>query len=38
MQRLEDCDKPKLTRNKFSSIHEVLETDIGNFNVNEPDA
>ena len=38
MQRLEDCDKPKLTSKQFSSIHEVIETAIGDFNFNEPDA
>ena len=37
-QKLEDCDKPKLTNKQFSSIHEVIETAIGDFNFNEPDA
>tara|TARA_R110002049_G_scaffold285587_1_gene466511 strand:- start:277 stop:654 length:378 start_codon:yes stop_codon:yes gene_type:complete len=37
-QRLVDCDKPKLTESQFSSIHEVVETAISDFNFNEPDA
>jgi len=37
-QRLVDCDKPKLTESQFSSIHEVIETAISDFNFNEPDA
>jgi hypothetical protein len=38
MQRLEDCDKPKLTNKQFSRIHEVIETAISDFNFNEPEA
>jgi len=38
MQRLEDVDKPKLTNKQFSSIHEVIETAISDFNFNEPEA
>ena len=37
-QRLVDCDKPKLTESQFTSIHEVVETAISDFNFNEPDA
>ena len=37
-QRLVDCDKPKLTESQFSSIHEVVETAISDFNFNEPEA
>ena len=37
-QRLVDCDKPKLTESQFSSIHEVIETAISDFNFNEPEA
>ena len=37
-QRLVDCDKPKLTERQFSSIHEVIETAISDFNFNEPEA
>ena len=36
-QRLVDCDKPKLTESQFSSIHEVIETAISDFNFNEPE-
>jgi len=37
-QRLEDCDKPKLTRNQFSSLHNAIENAIDGFNFNEPEA
>ena len=37
-QRLEDCDKPKLTRNQFSSLHNAIENVIDGFNFNEPEA
>ena len=37
-QKLADSDKPKLTESQFSSIHEVVETAISDFNFNEPEA
>ena len=30
-QRLEDCDKPKLTNKQFSKLHEVIENTLENF-------
>ena len=36
-QRLEDCDKPKLTRKQFDELHKVIETSIENFDFNSVD-
>ena len=36
-QRLEDCDKPKLTQKQFSKLHAVIENSVENFNFNEAD-
>ena len=30
-QRLEDCDKPKLTPKQFDALHRVIETSVENF-------
>ena len=37
-QRLADCDKPKLTRSQFSSLHDAIENAIDGFNFSEPEA
>jgi len=37
-QRLEDCDKPKLTSKQFAELHRVIETTVENFNFNEADS
>ena len=37
-QRLEDCDKPKLTNKQFAELHRVIETSVENFNFNEADS
>ena len=36
-QRLEDVDKPKLTRKQFDDLHRVIENSVENFNFNEAD-
>ena len=36
-QRLEDCNKPKLTRKQFDELHKVIETSIENFDFNQAD-
>ena len=36
-QRLEDCDKPKLTRKQFDALHRVIETSVENFDFNNTD-
>ena len=36
-QRLEDCDKPKLTNKQFDALHRVIENSVENFNFNEAD-
>ena len=36
-QRLEDCDKPKLTRKQFDALHRVIETSVENFDFNQAD-
>ena len=36
-QRLEDCDKPKLTPKQFDALHRVIETSVENFEFNEVD-
>ena len=33
-QRLEDVDKPKLTRKQFDALHRVIETSVENFDFN----
>ena len=36
-QRLEDCDKPKLTEKQFSKLHAVIENSVENFDFNQAD-
>ena len=36
-QRLEDCDKPKLTQKQFSKLHAVIENSVENFDFNKTD-
>ena len=36
-QRLEDCDKPKLTPKQFDELHRVVETSVENFDFNQAD-
>ena len=36
-QRLEDCDKPKLTTKQFDELHRVIETSVENFDFNQAD-
>ena len=36
-QRLEDCDKPKLTPKQFDELHRVIETSVENFDFNNSD-
>ena len=36
-QRLEDCDKPKLTPKQFDELHKVIETSVENFDFNQTD-
>ena len=36
-QRLEDCNKPKLTQKQFAELHKVIETSIENFDFNQVD-
>ena len=36
-QRLEDCDKPKLTNKQFAELHRVIETSVENFDFNQAD-
>jgi len=36
-QRLEDVDKPKLTRKQFDELHRVIETSVENFDFNQAD-
>ena len=33
-QRLEDCDKPKLTPKQFDALHRVIETSVENYDFN----
>ena len=33
-QKLNDCNKPKLTRKQFDELHKVIETSIENFDFN----
>ena len=37
-QKLEDCDKPKLTEKQFDELHRTIETSVENFNFNEADS
>ena len=36
-QKLEDCDKPKLTEKQFSKLHAVIENSVENFDFNQAD-
>ena len=36
-QRLEDCDKPKLTTKQFDKLHKVIENSVENFDFNQAD-
>ena len=36
-QRLEDCDKPKLTNKQFDELHRVIENSVENFDFNQAD-
>ena len=36
-QRLEDCDKPKLTNKQCAELHRVIETSVENFDFNQAD-
>ena len=36
-QRLEDCDKPKLTQKQFAELHKVIETSVENFDFSHAD-
>ena len=36
-QKLEDCDKPKLTPKQFDELHRVVETSVENFDFNQAD-
>jgi len=36
-QRLEDCNKPKLTNKQFAELHRVIESSIENFDFNQVD-
>ena len=36
-QRLEDCDKPKLTNKQFDALHRVIENSVENFDFNQAD-
>ena len=36
-QRLEDCDKPKLTPKQFDELHKVIETSVENFDFSQAD-
>ena len=37
IQRLEDCDKPKLTPKQFDALHRVIETSVENFDFSNSD-
>jgi len=36
-QRLEDCNKPKLTRKQFDALHRTIENSVENFDFNQTD-
>ena len=37
-QKLEDCDKPKLTSKQFDELHRTIENSVENFDFNEVDS
>ena len=37
-QKLEDCDKPKLTNKQFDALHRVIETSVENFDFNSTES
>ena len=37
-QKLEDCDKPKLTSKQFDELHRTIENSVENFDFNEADS
>ena len=37
-QKLEDCDKPKLTEKQFDELHRTIENSVENFDFNETDS
>ena len=37
-QKLEDCDKPKLTEKQFDELHRTIENSVENFDFNEADS
>ena len=37
IQRLEDCDKPKLTPKQFDALHKVIEGSVENFDFSNSD-
>ena len=37
-QRLEDCDKPKLTGKQFDELHRTIENSVENFDFNDADS
>ena len=37
-QKLEDCDKPKLTEKQFDELHRTIENSVENFDFNEVDS
>ena len=38
IQKLEDCDKPKLTNKQFDELHRTIENSVENFDFNEVDS
>ena len=38
IQKLEDCDKPKLTEKQFDELHRTIENSVENFDFNETDS
>ena len=36
-QKLEDCDKPKLTSKQFDELHRTIENSVENFDFNQAD-
>ena len=36
-QKLEDCDKPKLTEEQFDELHRTIENSVENFDFNQAD-
>ena len=37
-QKLEDCEKPKLTHKQFDALHRAIETSVENFDFNQADS